>query len=1027
MSNRSYFKDLQNLKYQDESNLVKGLIDSNKWISNTSIYENAQRIVKTCRDDRNKTRLDNFFLEYGLSNQEGIALMCLAESLLRIPDNATCDEIIEEKIGGKKWLDHFNSSPSLFVNATTFGLFLAEQVVELDNKISANPVSWFQGLTSRLGDPILRESIKKGMEILSEEFVSGIDIDDALNKFDYPKVPCSFDMLGEAARTKSDVDFFFNAYEEAIRKVGEKNALLSKSFHEISIKLSAIHPRYEAMKKGRVMDELLERVYQLCVQSAAHDIALTIDAEEQDRLELSLHLIENLAMRKDLKDWGGLGLAIQAYGKRAPVVVKFIDELGSNRNGMMMRLVKGAYWDQEVKIHQVKGAEDLPVYTSKSFTDLNYLATAKVISETKNLRPYFATHNAHTIAGIMELYKGREDKFEFQRIFGMGDLTYRNAEKVYDQFPLTRVYAPVGSKKELLPYLVRRLLENGANSSFVNKYLDKNIPINDVVKNPIEIATKNISEKNYLKQVPRPKNIFSDRENSIGFDFGDLMKIEELSEKIKSYDGHKFYACSLLDGEEIVDSYVDTHSPNNPKTKIGKVSYLSRENINKIKFENNEWRYLSVKERVSVLKNAAVLLQENSDMFFALLINEAGKTFKDCDAEIRESIDFINYYNLHAEKIFTETELESPSGERNFLTNAPKGNFLCISPWNFPMAIFVGQIAAALVTGNNVLAKPAEDTSLIAFQIIKLFHKAGVPTSVLQLVIGGKDVGNELTKMHSLSGVAFTGSTDAARAINLNLAKSEGPIKTLIAETGGQNAMFVDSSSLKEQVIDDVVRSAFYSAGQRCSALRVGFVQKDVADEYWKYLEEAMQEIKVGDPKEPSTDIGPIINKTSLAKLKDHIARLQKQGKEHIETAGTLNDDSLMLNPIAFKIDSIKEIDGEKFGPVLHFISYDPSKLDELIAEINSTGFGLTMGVHSRILEKAKLIFEKSNVGNFYLNRDIVGAVVGVQPFGGQGLSGTGPKAGGPNYLHSFVTEKTFSDNVMATGGNIDLLTKNNE
>lgn len=1027
MSNRSYFKDLQNLKYQDESNLVKGLIDSNKWISNTSIYENAQRIVKTCRDDRNKTRLDNFFLEYGLSNQEGIALMCLAESLLRIPDNATCDEIIEEKIGGKKWLDHFNSSPSLFVNATTFGLFLAEQVVELDNKISANPVSWFQGLTSRLGDPILREAIKKGMEILSEEFVSGIDIDDALNKFDYPKVPCSFDMLGEAARTKSDVDFFFNAYEEAIRKVGEKNALLSKSFHEISIKLSAIHPRYEAMKKGRVMDELLERVYQLCVQSAAHDIALTIDAEEQDRLELSLHLIENLAMRKDLKDWGGLGLAIQAYGKRAPIVVKFIDELGSNRNGMMMRLVKGAYWDQEVKIHQVKGAEDLPVYTSKSFTDLNYLATAKVISETKNLRPYFATHNAHTIAGIMELYKGREDKFEFQRIFGMGDLTYRNAEKVYDQFPLTRVYAPVGSKKELLPYLVRRLLENGANSSFVNKYLDKNIPINDVVKNPIEIATKNISEKNYLKQVPRPKNIFSDRENSIGFDFGDLMKIEELSEKIKSYDGHKFYACSLLDGEEIVDSYVDTHSPNNPKTKIGEVSYLSRENINKIKFENNEWRYMSVKERVSVLKNAAVLLQENSDMFFALLINEAGKTFKDCDAEIRESIDFINYYNLHAEKIFTETELESPSGERNFLTNAPKGNFLCISPWNFPMAIFVGQIAAALVTGNNVLAKPAEDTSLIAFQIIKLFHKAGVPTSVLQLVIGGKDVGNELTKMHSLSGVAFTGSTDAARAINLNLAKSEGPIKTLIAETGGQNAMFVDSSSLKEQVIDDVVRSAFYSAGQRCSALRVVFVQKDVADEYWKYLEEAMQEIKVGDPNEPSTDIGPIINKTSLAKLKDHIAKLQKQGKEHIETAGTLNDDSLMLNPIAFKIDSIKEIDGEKFGPVLHFISYDPSKLDELIAEINSTGFGLTMGVHSRILEKAKLIFEKSNVGNFYLNRDIVGAVVGVQPFGGQGLSGTGPKAGGPNYLHSFVTEKTFSDNVMATGGNIDLLTKNNE
>ena len=1027
MSTESYFKELQKLKYQDESNLVQNLIDTNSWMNNPSIYENAELIVSKCRKDRNKTRLDNFFLEYGLSNQEGIALMCLAESLLRIPDNATCDEIIEEKIGGKKWLAHLNSSPSLFVNATTFGLFLAEQVVELDNNISANPISWFQGLTSRLGDPILREAIKKGMEILSEEFVSGIDIDDALNKFDYPKVPCSFDMLGEAARTQSDVDFFFNAYEEAIRKVGEKNALLSKSFHEISIKLSAIHPRYEATKKDRVMDELLERVYQLCIQSAAHDIALTIDAEEQDRLELSLHLIENLAKRKDLKDWGGLGLAIQAYGKRAPVVVKFVDQLGSDRNGMMMRLVKGAYWDQEVKIHQVKGAEDLPVFTSKSFTDLNYLATAKVISETKNLRPYFATHNAHTIAGIMELYKGREEEFEFQRIFGMGDLTYRNTEKVYDNFPLTRVYAPVGSKKELLPYLVRRLLENGANSSFVNKYLSKNIPVKDVVKNPIEIATKNLSGKNYLKQVPRPKSIFSDRENSIGFDFGDLMKIEELNKKIESFEGYEFYACSLLNGEEIIDSYEDKFSPNNSGKKIGEVSYLSEKNLDNINFKDNEWRKLSVDKRISILKKAAELLHENSDMFYALLISEAGKTLKDCDAEIREAIDFINYYNLHAEKTFTELELESPSGERNFLSHAPKGNFLCISPWNFPMAIFVGQIAAALVTGNNVLAKPAEDTSLIAFQIVKLFHRAGVPGSVLQLVIGGKDIGNELTKMSDLNGVAFTGSTAAARSININLAQSEGPIKTLIAETGGQNAMFVDSSSLKEQVIDDVVRSAFYSAGQRCSALRVVFVQSDVAEEYWDYLKEAMQEIQVGDPKNPSTDIGPIINKSSISKLKDHIAKLKKLGKEYVETKCEIKNDSLFMNPIAFKIDSIKEIDGEKFGPVLHFISYDPSELDELIKEINSTGFGLTMGVHSRILEKAKQIFDKSNIGNFYLNRDIVGAVVGVQPFGGQGLSGTGPKAGGPYYLHSFVTEKTFTDNVMATGGNIDLLTKNNE
>ncbi|MAK16549.1 MAG: proline dehydrogenase [Gammaproteobacteria bacterium] len=1028
MSTETYFKDLQKLKYRDETSLVSDLIQNHDWINEKLISQNAEEIVKNCREDRNKTRLDNFFLEYGLSNQEGIALMCLAESLLRIPDNETCDEIIEEKIGGKKWLAHFNSSPSLFVNATTFGLFLAEQVVELDKKISANPISWFQGLTSRLGDPILREAIKKGMEILSEEFVSGIDIDDALNKFDHPKVPCSFDMLGEAARTQSDVDFFFNAYEEAIRKVGEKNALLSKSFHEISIKLSAIHPRYEATKKERVMDELLERVYQLCIQSAAHDIALTIDAEEQDRLELSLHLIENLANRKDLKDWSGLGLAIQAYGKRAPVVVKFIDELGANRNGMMMRLVKGAYWDQEVKIHQVKGAADLPVFTSKSFTDLNYLSTAKIISETKNLRPYFATHNAHTIAGIMHLYKGREDQFEFQRIFGMGDLTYRNAKKVYSDFPLTRVYAPVGSKKELLPYLVRRLLENGANSSFVNKYLSKDIPVKEVVKNPIEIATKNLSGKKFLKQVPRPNKIFSDRENSQGFDFGDLLEIENLSSNIAAFNNNEFYACSLLNGEEIIDTYEDKFSPSDQSKKIGRVSYLSKDNLSKINLNSNdEWSESSVENRIEVLKKTAQLLEKNSNLFYALLINEAGKSLKDCDAEIRESIDFINYYCLQASKIFTTTELESPSGERNFLSVAPKGSFLCISPWNFPMAIFIGQIVAALVTGNKVLAKPAEDTSLIAFQIVKLFHEAGVPESVLELIIGGKDIGNELTKFNELNGVAFTGSTAAAKSINLNLAKSEGPIKTLIAETGGQNAMFVDSSSLKEQVIDDVIRSAFYSSGQRCSALRIVFVQEDIAQEYWEYLNEAMQEIKVGDPQKPCTDIGPIINKTSLSKLQDHVAKLKKAGKEFIETKGDLSKETFFMNPIAFKIDSIKEIDGEKFGPILHFISYKSSELDGIINEINATGFGLTMGVHSRVLEKAKQIFDKANVGNFYLNRDIVGAVVGVQPFGGQGLSGTGPKAGGPNYLHSFITEKTFTDNVMATGGNIDLLTKNNE
>ena len=1025
MTTQHYFQELKKLKYAEESKLVNNLINENDWINNPNISRNASSIVKNCRKDRNKTRLDSFFLEYGLSNQEGVALMCLAESLLRIPDNQTCDDIIEEKIGGKKWLDHFNKSPSIFVNATTFGLFLAEQVVDLDKSISANPISWFQGLTARIGDPILREAIKKGMEILSKEFVSGIDIEDALRKFDSPKLPCSFDMLGEAARTKSDVDFFFDAYENAIRKVGEKNALLSSSFHEISIKLSAIHQRYEATKKDRVNLELLERVYELCLQSAQHDIALTIDAEEQDRLELSLYLIQELASRKKIKDWGGLGLAIQAYGKRAPVIVNLIEELGSKRNGMMMRLVKGAYWDQEIKIHQTKGAPDLPVFTSKSFTDINYLATANIISKSKNISPYFATHNAHTIAGIMELYKGRENEFEFQRIFGMGELAYRNAEKVYDNFPLTRIYAPVGAKKELLPYLVRRLLENGANSSFVNKYLSKDIPVDDVVKNPIEIAKENLKKGDFLKIVSRPLNVFSDRLNSVGFDFGDLEDIKELENNMKNFQNHEFKSCSIINGLDVDEEYEVKKTPFDNKKHIGKVSYVSKDKLENIELDKS-WTELNLEERIRVLNKVATNIQNNRDKFFYLLANEAGKTLKDCDAEVRESIDFINYYCHQAEELFTKEELEGPTGEKNYLVHAPKGKFLCISPWNFPMAIFVGQISAALVTGNSVIAKPAEDTSIIAYEIIKLFHEAGVPGSALQLIIGGREIGNELTKNDQLNGVAFTGSSEAAKKINVNLANSDGPIKTLIAETGGQNVMFVDSSSLKEQVIDDVVRSAFLSAGQRCSALRVMYVQEEIADEYWDYLDEAMQELELGDPNEPTTDIGPIINQTSLDKLNVHITKL-KTDKEFIECDKDCSEDGYFVKPIAFKINNISEIDGEKFGPILHFISYKTEDLDKILEEVNATGFGLTMGVHSRITEKANKIFEKAKIGNFYLNRDIVGAVVGVQPFGGQGLSGTGPKAGGPNYLKSFVTEKTFTDNVMATGGNIDLLNKNNQ
>ncbi len=1025
-----FYKELRTKKYAQEDHLVESLISQNDWINNLQISKDAAAIVSNCRKDRNKTRLDNFFLEYGLSNQEGVALMCLAESLLRIPDNKTCDDIINEKIGGKRWLDHFNQSPSIFVNATTFGLFLAEQVVELDKSITSNPLSWLTGITSKFGDPVLREAIKKGMEILSEEFVSGIDIETALEKFDQPKIPCSFDMLGEAARTQSDVDFFFTAYENAIKKVGEKNAQLAQSFHEISIKLSAIHPRYEPLKKERVMGELYERVLELSHQAANQGIALTIDAEEQDRLELSLLLIERLAKEKALSEWNGLGLAVQAYGKRSSNIINFIDELGGNRNGIMMRLVKGAYWDQEVKIHQTKGADDLPVFTSKSFTDLNYLHTAKLISNTKNVRPYFATHNAHTISAIMHLYENKKKNFEFQRIFGMGDLTYRNAEKVFDDLPLTRIYAPVGSKKELLPYLVRRLLENGANSSFVNKYLSSEVPISEVVKNPIEIANANLKSGAFLKNVKRPGEIFEDRENSKGFDFADAENLKNLNEEFKYFDSLEFSSESIIAGDPDLKEVAKKAScPGNSKKNIGTTKFATDGLISYLQDNkpSDQWKNVSQDVKKEIFQKVAAGLNQNKSRLFYLLATEAGKTIKDSDAEVREAIDFVNYYVCENEKIFLPHKLTSPTGEDNFLSYQAKGNFLCISPWNFPLAIFVGQITAALVTGNNVIAKPAEDTSIIAYEIIKIFHDAGVPKEALQLIIADKELSNELTKLSWLDGIAFTGSSETAKKINLNLAMSDGPIKTFIAETGGLNAMFVDSSALKEQVIDDIVRSAFLSAGQRCSALRVVYVQDDVADEYWDYLVEAMKELSLGDPSNLHVDVGPIINKPSLEKLIAHTSSLKKKKFRYEELNTKSLNSGNFFNPIVFEINDIKDINGEKFGPILHFIRYKQEELDDLIDQVNATGYGLTMGAHTRILGKANQIFKKANVGNFYLNRDIVGAVVGVQPFGGHGLSGTGPKAGGPNYLKSFLNEKTFTDNVMATGGNIDLLNKNNQ
>jgi len=1003
-----------NNKFISDTELLSSLSDETSFLDETSISENAKGIIDLCRESKkDRTMLDAFLNEYGLDNTEGVALMCLAESVLRIPDKKTRDLIISEKLSEGKWIDHLNKADSLFVNASTWGLLLAGKIVKTPSKWSKDPNSFLSSLISKSGEMPIRNAVLAAMQTLSQEFVIGKNFKDIQKLPGLSKELYSFDMLGEAARTPSQANNYFDSYLNAIDEVGKIN-LVNNLSHGVSIKISALHPRYEMRKFDQVNSELIPRLKDLVHHAYSKDVEITIDAEEQDRLSLSLHIIEQLALEKKIKDWPSFGIALQAYGKRSLDTIKWFDYLLDKRAGMHLRLVKGAYWDFEIKHAQVSGYEGYPVFSKKSITDIVYLACAKKILSNKNIYPKFATHNAHTISSINFLGDGCE--YEFQRLYGMGELLYKSASNILNFDKAPSVYAPIGNYKDLLPYLVRRLLENGANSSFINRLLDPETDSRWLSENPY------LRMKKEKKEIPLPKNIFGKRLNSSGMDISEKQNLDQLSKKLKSFEGKKVDAHSIYLNRDDSSSEGIKVSSIASDFSIGTITYDDPLEIKKSLERNhsNIWKETDAETRSNILNRIADVIDEDPHELIFYLINEAGKTIQNAIDEIREAVDFLRYYSKEALKIFNEEKLDGPTGEENNISYSPKGRFLCISPWNFPVAILIGQISAALACGNKVIIKPSEHTPILGFLVVKKFHELGVPLDTLELILGDGMYGELLTKVKELDGVAFTGSLPTAKKIQASLNKHQNQIIPLIAETGGINTMIVDSSALLEQVTDDVIRSAFDSSGQRCSALRLLCVQEDIYDELIEMIKGNMSTQIIGDPNNFNTDIGPIIDQKSIEKLNAYIAKCIERNLDVFQAVKTKSNRH--VSPTLISVNRVGEIKEEQFGPILHVMKYSSNESDELINEINKTGYGLTMGIHTRIESRADYFGKKSNIGNIYINRDIVGAVVGSQPFGGVGLSGSGFKAGGPNYLLQFVNEKVISKNSVAFGGNTELL-----
>ena len=994
----------------DETELVHQLAETAALPDDAKarIAERARGLVAHVRSKRvGAGGLDAFLHEYGLSSKEGVVLMCLAEAMLRVPDAETIDKLIKDKIATAHWEEHLGHSDSLFVNASTWALMLTGRVVNLNEKDTRDFGGVLRRLVHRSGEPVIRNAMLQAMRILGRQFVMGRTIEEALERArpDEKKgYRYSYDMLGEAARTLADAERYFESYRVAIAAIGK--AARDRGVIDgpgISVKLSALHPRYEFVQRARVMGELVPRVQALAAAARDGDVGFTIDAEEADRLDISLDVIEAVSGDPAIAGWDGFGVAIQAYQKRAlPLIDWLADMARRHRRRLMVRLVKGAYWDAEIKRGQEQGLMGYPVFTRKSSTDVSYLACMKrLLADPEAFYPQFATHNAHTVAAVLDRAGDSRD-FEFQRLHGMGEALYEQIVEGKARIPC-RIYAPVGSHEDLLAYLVRRLLENGANSSFVNRIVDEKLPIEEIIADPVEY-TRALATVPH-PSIPLPADLYgAERRNSAGLDLGDPMVLAPLADAMSAAAVPGWQASAIVGGEERGgEAAKEVRDPADLRRVVGQVTEATDGNVQAAlslaAAAAPGWDATPADERAACLERMADLMEAEQAGLMAICLREAGKTLPDAVAEVREAVDFCRYYALRARREAAgEGVIGSAQGHGH-------GVFVCISPWNFPLAIFTGQIVAALASGNTVIAKPAEQTPLIAAQAVRLLHRAGVPPEVLHLLPGdGVRIGGALVADPRTAGVCFTGSTETAQIINRALAARAGPIAPLIAETGGQNAMIVDSTALPEQVVADVLTSAFQSAGQRCSALRVLFVQDDVAGRVLAMLSGAMEELRLGDPALLSTDIGPVIDEEARGVLDSHIARMGREARL-IQRApmGVDCGQGTFVAPAAFEIEGIDVLEREVFGPVLHVVRFAADRLDRVIDSINATGYGLTLGVHSRIDATADDIHARLRVGNTYVNRNQIGAVVGVQPFGGQGLSGTGPKAGGPYYLPRFV------------------------
>jgi RHH-type transcriptional regulator, proline utilization regulon repressor / proline dehydrogenase / delta 1-pyrroline-5-carboxylate dehydrogenase len=987
---------------------------------NSRIDRTATRLIDAIRssDDR-LGGIEDMLREFALSTREGLALMVLAEALLRVPDARTADRFIEDKLGEGDFVHHETKSSAFLVNASAWALGMSARVIQPGE----TPQGTIGRLAKRLGIPTVRAATRQAMRLMGSHFVLGETIEAALARaHSSGALRYSFDMLGEGARTAADAERYFNAYSSAIEAIGgttDDSPLPDRP--GISVKLSALHPRFEPLNR-RAVSELVPRLIELARRARDYDLNFTVDAEEADRLELSLEVIASAFADRSLAGWDGFGLAVQAYQKRAVAVIDYADELAKALNRrMMVRLVKGAYWDTEIKRAQERGLADYPVFTRKAMTDLNYIACAqKLLSLRPRLFPQFASHNALTVATLLELANG-ESGFEFQRLHGMGEALYG---KLHEDHPelATRTYAPVGSHRDLLAYLVRRLLENGANSSFVALAADDAVPLAALLRRPADVIGS--AENARHPNIPLPGDLYlPERRNSRGIEFGDRAALETLLAAVAAEDG-LVAATTLINGMALAGTPRQLLSPIDRQTVIGSVIEPTAEDaVAAIAAACDgfaPWSRTSPRGRAKILETAADLLEQRAARFVALLQREGGRTLDDAVSEVREATDFCRYYAAQGRDLFgIPKAMPGPTGESNVLCLRGRGAFAAISPWNFPLAIFTGQVTAALMAGNTVVAKPAEQTPLIAFEAVRLLHEAGVPASALHLVPGDGRIGAALVAHPRLAGVVFTGSSEVARSINRALAAKDGPIVPLIAETGGINAMLVDATALPEQVADDVVTSAFRSAGQRCSALRLLFVQDDVAERMIEMIAGAARELAIGDPRDPSVQIGPVIDNDAKRRLEEHIARMRSQARLHFEGRAP---HGLYVAPHIFELSNAGELKEEVFGPVLHVVRYAAERLDDVLGSIENSGYGLTLGIHSRIDDRIEAMVERLSVGNVYVNRNMIGAVVGVQPFGGGGLSGTGPKAGGPHYLARFATEQTVTVNTAAAGGNAALM-----